>query len=100
TLQLTVSITLNGQVVNDKTVMNSTNDSNIATVDANGLITAINTGSVTVTAQLADNPTVQDAISLTVEDLPRDNYALTINGDTFVTKGYSKTWTASLTNNG
>lgn len=100
TLQLTVSITLNGQVVNDKTVMYSTSDSNIATVDANGLITAINTGSVTITAQLADNPTVQDAISLTVEDLPRDNYALTINGDTFVTKGYSKTWTASLTNNG
>lgn len=100
TLQLTVSVSLNGQVVNNKTVLYSTSDSDIATVDANGLITAINIGSVTVTAQLADNPIVHDTISLTVEEMPKDNYALAINGDTSVTKGYSKTWTASLTNNG
>ncbi|MFD2370636.1 Ig-like domain-containing protein [Brevibacillus sp. GCM10020057] len=100
TLQLNVSVTLNGTAVTDKTVVYSASDSNIAIVDANGLVAAINAGSVTITAQLADNPDVKDTISLTVEDLPRDNYALTINGDTFVTKGYSKTWTASLTNNG
>lgn len=99
TLQLNVSVTLNGQSVTDKTVVYSSSDSNIATVDANGLVTAVNSGSVTITAQLADKPEVKDTLSLTVEDVPV-SYSVTITSanstPTELKNGQSKTYNANV----
>ncbi|MDH4619960.1 MULTISPECIES: Ig-like domain-containing protein [Brevibacillus] len=99
TLELNVSVTLNGQVVTDKTVVFSSSDSNIATVDENGLITARNTGSVTITAQLADKTEVKDTILLTVEEIPA-SFSVTITSTnsipTEIKNGQSKTYNAEV----
>ncbi|WP_281868039.1 Ig-like domain-containing protein [Brevibacillus parabrevis] len=99
TLQLNVSVTLNSQAVTDKTVVYSTSDTNIVTVDSNGLITAISTGSVTITAQLADKPEVKDTILLTVEEIPA-SFSVTITSTnsipTEIKSGQSKTYNAEV----
>ncbi|MGG0887297.1 MULTISPECIES: Ig-like domain-containing protein [Brevibacillus] len=100
TLQLNVSVTLNGQSVTDKTVVFTSSDSNVATVDSNGLVTAINTGLVTITAALPEKSDVNDTITLTVEAVQQDNFALTIVGDPDMRVTQTKTWNAVLTNNG
>ncbi|WP_339185593.1 Ig-like domain-containing protein [Brevibacillus sp. FSL K6-6036] len=101
TLELNVSVTLNGQVVTDKTVVFSSSDSNIATVDENGLITARNTGSVTITAQLADKTEVKDTILLTVEEVPSASFSIMITSTSSKPNeidvgGYSKTYNANV----
>ncbi|NNV01646.1 Ig-like domain-containing protein [Brevibacillus sp. MCWH] len=100
TLQLNVSVTLNGNVVTDKTVIYSSSDPNIATVDEKGLVMAVNTGFVTITAALAQKLDVQDTITLTVEAVQQDNFALTIVGDPNMRVTQTKTWNAVLTNSG
>jgi hypothetical protein len=100
TLQLNVSVTLNGQTVTDKTVIYTSSDLDIATVDANGFVTGVDVGSVTITAQLAETPDVKDIITLSVEQSTQDNYVLTIIGESEIKRTQTKTWTAVLTNNG
>jgi hypothetical protein len=100
TLQLNVSVTLNGNVVTDKTVIYSSSDPNIATVDENGLVMAVNTGFVTITVELAEKSDIRDTILLSVEAVQQDNLALTIVGDPDMRIMQTKTWNAVLTNNG
>jgi Bacterial Ig-like domain (group 2) len=99
TLQLNVSFTLNGQVVNDKKVVFSSSDSSIATVNSNGLITAMNTGVVTITASMADKPDIMDAINLTIEEMPVGySFTITSTSDTPVEikYGQSNTYNANV----
>lgn len=44
------------------------NDESIATVDADGLVTAVGAGNCTITARLAQNPEIVSEIALTVAD--------------------------------
>ncbi|MDN4094184.1 Ig-like domain-containing protein [Brevibacillus agri] len=100
TLQLNVSVTLNGQSVSGMAITFSSSDTNIATVDTSGLVTAVNPGTVTITAALAEKSDVKDTITLTVEAVQQDNYVLTIVGDPDMRVTQTKTWNAVLTNNG
>lgn len=100
TLQLNAVVKLNGNPVDNKTVIYSTNNPSIATVDENGLVTAISAGECIITASLAENPNVYDTISITVTALPEHNYAVTISGSTSIVKNYTATYTATFTDNG
>ena len=99
TLQLNAVVKLNGNPVDNKTVMYSTNNPSIATVDASGLITGISAGECIITASLAENPNVYDTISITVTALPQHNYAVTISGSTSIVKTKTATYTATFTDN-
>ena len=99
TLQLNAVVKLNGNPVDNKTVMYSTNNPSIATVDASGLITGISAGKCIITASLAENPNVYDTISITVTALPEHNYAVTISGSTSIVKTKTATYTAVFTDN-
>ncbi len=100
TLQLNVVVKLNGNPVDNKTVTFSCDNSSIATVDENGLVTAISAGECTITAYLADNPQVYDIITIVVTALPQHNYVSTISGNTQIKKNYTSTYTAIFTDNG
>lgn len=100
TLQLTTVVKLNGNVVTDKTVTFSCDNPSIASVDENGLVTAISAGECIITASLAENPNVYDTITITVTALPEHNYAVTISGSTSIVKNYTATYTATFTDNG
>ena len=99
TLQLNVVVKLNGNVVTDKTVTFSCDNPSIASVDENGLVTAISAGECIITASLTDNPNVYDTISITVTALPQHNYAVTISGSTSIVKTKTATYTATFTDN-
>ena len=99
TLQLTTVVKLNGNVVTDKTVTFSCDNPSIASVDENGLVTAISAGECIITASLTDNPNVYDTISITVTALPQHNYAVTISGSTSIFKTKTATYTATFTDN-
>ncbi len=99
TLQLTTQVKLNGNVVTDKTVTFSCDNPSIASVDENGLVTAISAGECIITASLAENPNVYDTITITVTALPEHNYAVTISGNTSIVKNYTATYTAIFTDN-
>mgnify|MGYP001442274890 CR=1 FL=1 len=100
TLQLNVVVKLNGEVVTDKAIIFSCDNTLIATVDENGLITGISAGECIITASLQDNPQVYDTIVITVTAEEQHNYAVTISGNTSITKNYTATYTATFTDNG
>ena len=99
TLQLTTQVKLNGNVVTDKTISFSCDNPSIASVDENGLVTAISAGECIITASLAESPSVYDTIYITVTALPQHNYAVTISGSTSIVKKYTATYTAVFTDN-
>ena len=99
TLQLNVQVKLNDNIV-EKEVIYSSDNSSIATVDENGLVTAISAGECIITASLTDNPQVYDTISITVTALPEHDYAVTISGNTSIIKTKTATYTATFTDNG
>ena len=100
TLQLNAVVKLNGNVVTDKAIIFSCDNTSIATVDNTGLVTAISAGDCIITASLAESPNVYDTISITVTALPEHNYAVTISGNTSIVKNYTATYTATFTDNG
>ena len=100
TLQLNIQVKLNGNVVTDKTIIFSCDNTLIATVDENGLITGISAGECIITASLAENPNVYDTITITVTSLPEHNYAVTISGSTSIIKTKTATYTATFNDNG
>jgi len=87
TLQLTTQVKLNGNVVTDKAIIFSCDNPSIASVDENGLVTAISAGECIITAYLTDNPNIYDTISIIVTALQQQhNYAVTISGNTSIVK--------------
>ncbi|MED0676330.1 Ig-like domain-containing protein [Aneurinibacillus thermoaerophilus] len=104
TLQLNVKVTEDGTVVTMPLVY-ETSDTNIATVDTNGLITGVTEGTVTITARLQEYPDVIDTIQIDVVAIPTDNWSVTITGADSITKSSTSspktaTYTAQVLNNG
>ena len=100
TLQLNTQVKLNGNIVTDKTVTFSCDNPSIATVDENGLVTAISAGECIITVSLAENPNIYDTITITVTALPEHSYAVIISGSTSIVKTTTATYTATFTDNG
>ena len=78
------------------------NDETVATVDENGLVTAVAAGTATISNQWTDDATVADAAVITVTDFDPSAFTLTAYdftamGDVALTKGESagKIWNAA-----
>ena len=92
TTQLTAAVTPSN--ASDKTVTWKSSNDSIATVSATGLVTAVKTGTVVITATAKDGSGVKGAVNVTVSVLVS---AISISGETAVFEGGKTTLTASVT---
>lgn len=82
TVQINTLVTVNGIQIDSPIVTYTSSDEDIATVDSNGLVTTITSGSVTITANYS---TVSDSIDITVTAVVADNYTVEISSSNGVT---------------
>lgn len=75
TVQINSEVTLNGNVLVNPIITYTSSNVNIATVNSSGLVTAITSGSVNITATYS---TVSDSIGITVSAVVADNYTVDI----------------------
>lgn len=80
TLQLTATVKPDNAT--DKTVRWSSSNAEIATVDANGLVTGLKTGEVSIFAITADNRGATCGVTVTAAQTGETKYALTVNNGT------------------
>lgn len=80
TLQLTATVKPDNAT--NKTVIWSSGDTEIATVDANGLVTGLKTGEVSIFAITADNRGATCGVTVTAAQTGETKYALTVNNGT------------------
>jgi len=101
TLQMEYILLDNKGLSSDKSVIWESNDETIATINEDGLVTAIENGSITITCNMENNVDVKDSILLDVTTTPSENieYIITPNIDSLY-RTESKTITVNKTNNG
>lgn len=75
TVQINSEVTLNDVVLGNPTITYASSNTNIATVNSSGLVTAITSGSVNITATYS---TASDSIDITVSAVVADNYTVDI----------------------
>ena len=76
----------------------TSSDTSIATVNSTGLVTPVSVGNVTITVSLESDSTVNDFITITVEEVPVvETYTLELTGsaspDTEIKQNQTKTYT-------
>lgn len=81
-VQLNTTVNYDGIEIDSPVITYTSSDESIATVDENGLVTTITSGSVTITASYS---TVETTIDITVSAISVDNYAVDINSSNGVT---------------
>lgn len=104
TLQLNAIITKDGQVIDNsieklELIWESSNPS-IATVDSNGLLTAVISGNANITVKLKNNENVADTILCNVRNVPVQNIEYLIQGDDSITWTVTKEYKAVKLVNG
>lgn len=97
TLIPSVTITNNGTPLPSPTFSFVSSDSNICTVDEQGLIAGISDGQATVTVEYKE---VYATIDVTVSAVESHNYSVIINGDSTITKTKSKPYSYVFYDNG
>lgn len=100
TRQLTTEVLKNGEIANGYDILWSSSDTNIVTIDENGLMTTIANGSAIITATMKDNPSITDTINVNVQFLTTNNIAVIINGSDVITIGDESHYTVTVINNG
>lgn len=98
TIQLLHEIRNNSTITN-KPVRFYSSDENIATVDDTGLVTTISNGTVTITCELTDDPSVKDTTQIIVEFETTNNYSVSLDSEPIVLLNKSKMFTAIVKNN-
>ena len=72
-------------------------NTSIATVNQNGLVTAVAVGETTITITSVEYPTISTTINVTVEIIPTLNEALNVNGGTLeFTNDATHPWTVEM----
>lgn len=79
-LQLSAQVTKDGQLVSEEVVWSSSNEL-IATVDSDGLVTSVTTGSATIIATMVSNNSVSDSINVDIVAVANDNYSYSVTPD-------------------
>ena len=101
TYQLSYTATKNGTVVESPTLSYISNNDGVATVDSNGLLSFISTGTVSITATWTDGGNATCTTTFTVTnsgDIPPATVGtVTISGRTDLMYTYSRTYTATYT---
>ncbi len=77
----------------------TSSDETIATVDSNGVVNILSTGTVTFTVSLQSDTNINDVITVEFVDVPQHNYAVSISGSTSIIKSKTATYTAIFTDN-
>lgn len=103
----TTPIQLNVQTLKDNVVLSptlpltySSSNTLVATVSSSGLVTPLITGSVNISVKLTSDATVSDSITITVVEVPQNNYTVEISGSVSIIKGSSSTYNCVFKNNG
>ena len=96
TVQLSTTVKDNGTVIETKTVTYESENSQIATVDSSGLVTAVAEGTVNIVAKLSDDPTVTQTASVVVAQTPPASYSITLSGNATLKVGFARTVTATI----
>jgi len=81
TIQLEATLLDKDGQESDKPIAWSSSDEDIATVDSNGLVTAIDNGSVTITAEMTNNTNVNDTSDILVTATPASTIEYVISPD-------------------
>ena len=86
-------------ITNPLPVVFTSSDNAIATVDSTGMVTPVGVGDVIITVELEFDSTVNDSITITVEEVEiPETYTLELTGnvspDTEIKQGQTKTYTA------
>lgn len=99
-VQLSATLTLNGDTVSRNLVWSSSNTT-VATVDASGNVTFVSDGTATITCKLENNDVINDTCAVTVTSVPTDVYQVVISpSDNYVLEGLTATWSVYLYKNG
>jgi hypothetical protein len=99
-LQLIANVKLNGANV-DRSLTWLTSDSLVATVDSNGVVTAIGVGNCTISCNIRDNVAVNDSCAVTVTLSSVDNYSIIMTPiSNSILEGQTVTFTTTLIFNG
>jgi hypothetical protein len=99
TIQLTPTVTYNGDTVTTRTVIWETSNAVIATVNTSGLVTLKANGTCTITAGIENNP-VSDTCTIVVKNSPAVNNNVVISPSTnYILEGKSRTYTVYLYEN-
>ncbi len=98
TVQLNSTLKLNDKTVQSRVILYSSSNTNIASVDANGLITGHSLGSCTITATWSENIEIFKTLIINVVDEPVvETYTLELNGsiqpDTEICTNETNTYT-------
>lgn len=91
TLQLNYTTTENAPVAFESS------DTNIATVDDDGLVTGVSAGQATITISNASLGQINDTVIISVTEVP-ESLNVSITGSATVTKDYTQTYTANVYN--
>lgn len=101
TYQLSYTAVKNGTVVESPALTYTSNNDGVATVDSNGLLSFISTGTVSITATWTDGDNTTCTTTITVAnsgDVPSATVGtVTISGRTDLNNTYSRTYTATYT---
>lgn len=85
----------------EKDITWTSSDDLIATVDNDGLVSAIGNGTVSITATMTNNSSVYDSTDVEITETPIDNFEIVIdNGDLDILRTDTQTFVWSMLNNG
>ena len=102
TQQLVVSVSENGTTINNPTLIYTSLDPSITTVDSNGMLTGIDEGSCNINIQyIGDYNTVDTSVNIEVNDIADHNYILSVSPESIsMDTGNTQQITASVTDKG
>jgi hypothetical protein len=100
TVQLQALVSVNQGVVS-RTINWSSSDTNVATVDSDGLVIFVSEGIAIITASLENNTSVSDTCIVEVGTTPVDNYQVIYSPTkNYVLEGETRLWEVYLYKNG
>lgn len=100
TLTLTTELKDRGIIITNKALIFTSSNPSIATVSNMGVITTIANGSTVITVKMADDVTITDSLSLTVEFSTAINKVVVAVGSDTVLLGDTETYIREIKNNG